>query len=162
MLEIHETISDVNTIARLYLNLVDDGVAGEVFYAGHDLQYFLNLFNTKKNWVCTINGFVVGFGVINEYADSWIRAEVSFAFVRGFHPRKYVDLGKMMLREVFASEPRLKYVYGTTPSRNKTAVKFAKLIGMKQVGLTPNYLDYRGEVDDAVITYAERGIILAD
>jgi len=161
MREIHETISDVDGIARIYLAFVDCGRMDDVFYAGHDLLYFLNLFNEKKNWVCTIDNIPVGFGIVNEYGPNWRRAEASFAFLPSCSARDAVEFGKMMIKALFESEVRLEYVYGTTPSRNETAVKFAKMIGMREVARTPNYLDYKGEADDAVITYIERETALA-
>lgn len=156
MLEIHEDIPDVNHLARIYLAFVDCGRIDEVFYASHDLKYFIELMGTRKNWICTINNTPVGFGVVNEYSPSWVRAEASFAFLPTCPARTAVRFGKMMLEALFKSEIRLQYVYGTTPSRNKTAVKFAKMIGMREVARTPNFLDYKGSPDDAVITYIER------
>lgn len=162
MLEIHEDISDVNHLARIYLAFLDCGRIDDVFYAGHDLKYFIEFMNTHKHWVCTINNTPVGFGAVNDFGSSWKRAEASFAFLPNCPARTAVKFGRMMLEALFKSEFRLEYVYGTTPSRNKTAIKFAKLIGMREVARTPNFLDYKGSSDDAVITYIERENAIGD
>jgi RimJ/RimL family protein N-acetyltransferase len=160
MLEVHRNVSDIDIIAHLYYAMKACGRMDDVFYAGHDLLYFVNLMNEKSNWICTVDGTVVGFGLINEYGTNWKRAEVSFGMLPTCSARNACRLARMMLEDTFKSEFRLKYVYGTTPLRNRKAVKLAKVIGMNIVAITPNYLDYKGEVDDAVITYAERENII--
>ena len=156
MLQIHRNVADVDSIACLYYAMKACGRIDQVFYAGHNLLYWLDLFNTKTTYVCNSDKGVMGFGVVNELSTDCRRAEVSFAFLPECGARDAVRFGKMMLRDVFEQEPRIKYTYGTTPETNATGWKFAKLIGMKIVGVTPNYVTYQGEDCGAVISYAER------
>lgn len=156
MLEVHRNGGDTDTIACLYYALKECGRIDEVLYAGHDLLYWLNLFNTKNYYLCSIDGQIVGFGIVNEIAEDARRAEVSFAFLPTCSARNALRLGKMALTSVFTDESRTQYVYGTTPVKNAMGWRFGKMIGMKIVGITPNYVTYKGEDCDAVITYAER------
>lgn len=160
MREIIRNFDDIDAIACLYYAFKACGRIDQVFYSGHDLIYFLELFNKNTNYLCVLDNKPVGFGIINEYAGTWKRCEASFAFLPDCPARQAVEFGKEMLRDLFLSESRLRHVYGTTPSRNKTAIKFAQMIGMKVVAQTPAYLDYHGIEDDAVITYAFRENII--
>lgn len=152
-------INDVDTTACLYYALKHSGRADEIF-DGHSLMWFLDEFQKRKNYICCRNNQVIGFGWVNDFFGGNRRAEVSFGFLPTASPFDSVKCGISMLRDVFESDIRLLWIYGTTPSRNKAALKYAKLIGMKEVGRTPYFLDYKGEPDDAVITFAERELYL--
>lgn len=154
-LRIIKNISDIDTIACLYYALKACGRA-DIIFNDHDLLWFIDQFNKLQTYICCKDGQVIGFGWVNEVFSGNRRAEVSFGFLPEANARDAVKCGIAMLRNVYQSDTRLLWVYGTTPSRNKIALKYAKLIGMKEVSRTPYFLDYKGEPDDAVITFAER------
>lgn len=161
MLKIHRNLSDTDTIACLYYALKQCGRIDDIF-DGHDLLWFLEEFNQKQSYICTVDELVVGFGLVNGYGVDHIRAEVSFGFLPTCSGLNAVRLGKMMLKDVFEFQPKTRWVYGTTPSRNEKAIRFAKLIGMRVVGQIPNYLSFHGIVDDAVLTYVERESVIGN
>jgi len=159
MLQIIKNPSDIDTIACLYYAFKSCGRIDDIF-DGHDLLWFLDQFNQRQSYLCVANGAVVGFGLINGWGSDYMRCEMSFGFLPTCGGRDAVRLGKMMMKDVFESEIRLKYGYGTTPSRNVLAVRYAKLLGMSIVATLPNYLSFHGKIDDAVMSYIERETVL--
>ena len=153
------TPSDIDLIACMYYSFKACGRIDDIF-DGHDLLWWLDQFNKNESWICEQDGIPVGFGMINTMDASGIRGEVSFGMLPACTGRNAVRFGKMMLEAVFSSNSRLRFVYGTTPSRNEKGIKFGKLIGMRVTGVTPNLLTFHGELDDAVLTYVEREEIL--
>jgi len=159
LLQIVKNPSDVDTIACLYYAFKSCGRIDDIF-DGHDLLWFLDQFNQRQSYLCVAKGCVVGFGLVNGWGSDYMRCEMSFGFLPICSGRDSVRFGKMMMRDVFESEIRLKYAYGTTPSRNTLAVRYAKLLGMSIVATLPNYLSFHGKIDDAVMSYIERETVL--
>jgi len=145
---------DKDALAALYLGLKICGRADIVFYGGHDIEWFIQEMISKPSFLCMSDGHIMGFGIVNECMGA-TRCEVSFGFLPSCKARDAVQFGVKMMACVF-NWVKPTYVYGTTPSRNKTALKYAKLIGMKQVAVIPNYIDYQGSPDDAVLSYIDR------
>lgn len=158
-LQIIKNPSDIDTIACLYYALKSCRRIDDIF-DGHDLLWFLDQFNQRQSYLCVNHQGIAGFGLVNNWGSDYVRCEMSFGFLPTCGGRDAVRLGKMMMKDVFQSEIRVKYAYGTTPSRNQLAVKYAKLLGMSIVGKIPNYLSFHGKIDDAVMSYIERETVL--
>lgn len=82
--------------------------------------------------------------------------EVGMAFLSKFQrndmPQEFAELG---LEHLFANVG-LDRVYGTTPKDNRAAVIFAKKLGMKEYGIAPGFVQYKGKAVDAVLTCLSR------
>jgi len=146
--------NDKDALAALYIGLKISGRADIVFYGGHDIIWFIEEMMAKASFMCMEDGNIMGFGIVNECLGK-LRCEVSFGFLPICKAKDAIWFGKEMMRYVF-DFVKPDYVFGTTPAGNQTALKYARLIGMSQVATIPNYVDYKGSVDDAVISYIDR------
>ena len=148
-------------IVGLYNAIVENGLSDVVWYqAKPQLSDFFKWLEVGGNELVVMlsDDKVVGCGFLNDVkfqVDGKSRCEVGFVVFPGLSPFKSVRLGKMCF-DLVIKELRYDFYYGTTPTLNPKAVKYAKLLGMRHIATIPNLISYNGVTDDAVISYLDK------
>ena len=142
------------------------GRADDVFYAGpHDIRWVLdwvrscNLFYiTTKDDIVSGAGWIQNAVVLRDGEDAVSKGELGFGFTTQCSAFEALESGKMILDDIFESYPRLEYLFGTTPVSNEKALKYARILGLEHVAVTPSFCCYKGNIESCVTTYLSQKV----
>lgn len=168
---------DENTLASFYLQLYQDGMLQELFYAGIPSISEVLAWRARPD-ILILGGFVnhvqplnvneksgpelAGLGFVWDIGKLGVRrGDLGFVFLRKFQKRSItVPLARMMLRHLFV-DLQLSVVYGVSAEQGYAAIALAKALGFQQTGPLPAYTNYHGEPTGAVISYMRAEDFLA-
>lgn len=154
MREIRFNVDDTDTVALLYYAFKRSGRLDTIFYGGHDLLWFLDQFKQRATMLAIKDNSMMGFAILNQSLVG-NRGEISFGFLPECSPFDARWFANAWIDGVF-NHTTVDYLYGTTPASNTLAWRLAKIAGMREVARIPNYCDFNGKIEDAVMTYVSR------
>lgn len=167
-----ETAISAETAAIFYLRMKMEGVLDELYHEGApDLHFFINWCLNPANVVYGVfkhtdddNAEIIGMGFMNSLRSmggNLQKAEIGFAFLQQdsqgvpISGTRKLSAGKEILYRFFQTFP-VDYVFGTTATHNRLAVRYAQLVGMVRPSIIDNFTTYKGEVSSVTITHAHK------
>ena len=149
--ELFDRLADAGRIERSFSGNIVDHHQFRNFCRREDVHF----------WAMCADGDPAGF--INLDNVQIRKAWAHFAFFGRLHPVvecrlcRFAVASLLRLREE-AGDYILDVLYGFTPSRNREACRFARLVGLRQSGSLPlgHWNPIKGENEDFIINYATR------
>ena len=167
--ELPETNSDVNLL-NAYGRIKQEGLSDIVFHDNPNITLgdyvsWFNLPNVLPQFIFKVKDDMTAEDMVGMIwlsdvmkCETIARGSGSFIYFRrymdGHTPEK---LAKLVFQYWFEAL-NMDIVTGTTPMLNKAAIKYIRKIGMQEVGIMPQFANYKGRVSDALMSCMTRDI----
>jgi hypothetical protein len=139
---------------KLWQQMVEEGRAAKLFYGGTvtDEYGWIDWLKDPKNFSVIVMDArekkIAAVGWLNNFERG--TAQIHFCFYGFPHPGAGIKV-----LEYYSKFPGLHVIVGITPEEYTTAIRYAKRIGFKEIGVIPNMLQmaYENRRMGAVITH---------
>jgi hypothetical protein len=156
-------LADDTELARAYFTLYDQGILRYWFHQHIPaIGFFIgrmlepNTLCLRVDWTGPWGKQFIGVGYVDkpqEISHCVKKAEVSEAFVRGVRPGLTLRAAQLMIEYTFRCMD-LTVLFGTTPERNKAALRFMKSLGFEYLKEPlPHYTMYNEEECGVIISW---------